>query len=272
MPRFAANLTLLFNEVPFLERFERAARAGFKGVEYLFPYAWDKRELRARLDRWDLVQVLHNMPPGDWDAGERGIACHPDRVEEFRQGVDLAIDYATALGCRQLNCLAGLRPEGFDEAEIRATLVENLRYAAARLERHGIRLLVEAINSRIDMPGFYLDSTAKAVDLIREVGSDNLGYQYDVYHMQIMEGDLGRTLERHLGLIGHVQIADNPGRHEPGTGEINFDFLFRHLDRIGYQGWVSCEYRPRAETEAGLSWLAPWLRQAAGTAPRGPEA
>ncbi len=255
MPKFAANLTLLFNEVAFLDRFEKAAQAGFRGVEYLFPYAWQPGELRQRLDDWGLVQVLHNMPPGDWDAGERGIACHPDRVEEFKRGVELAGEYALALGCRQLNCLAGLCPPGYEQGQLRDTLISNLQYAAEQLKPLGVRVLVEAINSRVDMPGFFLDSTSKALEVIAATGSDNLSYQYDVYHMQIMEGDLARTLEQHLDIIGHIQIADNPGRHEPGTGEINFDFLFQHLDRIGYQGWVSCEYRPLRETESGLGWL-----------------
>lgn len=255
MPKFAANLTMLFNEVPFLDRFAKAAQAGFQGVEYLFPYQWDKRELRSRLDEWSLVQVLHNMPPGDWDAGERGIACHPDRVDEFKRGVELAGEYASALGCQQVNCLAGLAPSGYEPAQLRDTLISNLEYAATQLQSLGIRVLVEAINSKRDMPGFFLDSTAKALDVIAAAGSENLRYQYDVYHMQIMEGDLARTLEQHLEMIGHIQIADNPGRHEPGTGEINFDFLFQHLDRIGYQGWVSGEYRPLQDTESGLGWF-----------------
>ncbi len=263
MPRFAANLSLLFNEVPFLERFEQAARAGFTGVEYLFPYEWDKQVLKSRLDQWGLVQVLHNLPPGDWAAGERGIACHPGRVEEFRRGVEQAVEYAEVLGCRQLNCLAGLRPAGYSDSQVRDTLLANLDYAAGQLQAHGIQLLVEAINSKVDMPGFYLDTTAKVLELIQALGADRIGYQYDVYHMQIMEGDLARTLETHLALIKHIQIADTPGRHEPGTGEINYEFLLHHLDRIGYAGWVSCEYRPAGDTLAGLQWLAHWLPGAA---------
>jgi hydroxypyruvate isomerase len=257
MPRFAANLTMLWNEVDFLDRFGAAAGAGFRGVEYLFPYAHPKEALAERLERHGLVQVLHNLPAGDWARGERGIACHAGRVGEFQDGVGRAIEYAAALGCRQVNCLAGIAPPGVPPESLRRTLVENLRFAAAKLGEAGVRLLVEAINTR-DIPGFYLCRTAQAVEILEEVGSPNLGLQYDAYHMQVMEGDLAATIERNLARIGHVQIADNPGRHEPGTGEINYAFLLGFLDRIGYQGWVGCEYKPRATTEAGLSWLAPW--------------
>jgi hydroxypyruvate isomerase len=254
MPKFAANLTMLFNEVAFLDRFAAARRAGFAGVEYLFPYEHDAKELRRRLDEQGLAQVLHNLPAGNWGAGERGIACHPDRVAEFEEGVDRAIQYATALGCRQLNCLAGIVPASVDQARARATFVTNLRGAAGRLKDAGIRLLIEPINTR-DIPGFFLRTTAQALEIMTEVGSENLFLQYDVYHMQIMEGDLATTIQQHFDRIGHVQIADNPGRHEPGTGEINYDFLFDHLDRIGYAGWVGCEYKPAASTESGLGWM-----------------
>ncbi len=254
MPRFAANLTLLFTELPFLERFGAAAQAGFEAVEFLFPYGYDKDALAGQLRRHRLVQVLHNLPPGDWDAGERGIACHPDRVGEFRQGVARAIEYATALECRQLNCLAGIAPPGASAQQVRATLVDNLRFAAAELGRAGIRLLVEPINV-FDMPGFYLNRTAQAIDLLDEVGSDNLFLQYDIYHAQRMEGELGNTIARYLPRIAHMQLADNPGRHEPGTGEINYAWLLRHIDRLGYEGWIGCEYRPAAGTQAGLGWM-----------------
>ncbi|MCP1676043.1 hydroxypyruvate isomerase [Natronocella acetinitrilica] len=254
MPKFAANLSMLFNELDFAERFEAAARAGFRGVEYLFPYAWSADELARRLRTFNLTQVLHNLPAGDWEAGERGIACHPDRQTEFREGVELAVEYATTLGCGQVNCLAGVAPEGLTEEHARATFVDNLRHAAGVLEKAGIRLLIEPINTR-DIPGFFLNGTRQALDIMDEVGSDNLRLQYDVYHMQIMEGDLAHTLEAHLPRIAHVQIADNPGRHEPGTGEINYPFLFSHLDRIGYQGWIGCEYKPAAGTTEGLAWL-----------------
>jgi len=255
MPRFAANLTMLFNEVPFLERFERAARAGFEAVEFLFPYAHDAREIRQRLDAHRLALVLHNLPPGDWDAGERGIACHPDRVAEFRDGVARGIAYATALGAPQLNCLAGKVPAGVPDATLRATLVANLRYAAAEFKRAGLKLLVEPIND-YDIPGFYVNRSAHALSILDEVGADNAYLQYDIYHAQRMEGELAATLQKHLARIAHLQIADNPGRHEPGSGEINYAFLFAHLDRIGYSGWIGCEYKPAATTEAGLDWRA----------------
>lgn len=259
MPKFNANLTMLFNEVPFLDRFQAAAGAGFKGVEFLFPYAFDKDAIAERLDQHGLVQVLHNLPAGDWDAGERGIACHPDRVGEFRDGVGRAIEYATALGCKQLNCLAGIAPAGVDAEKVHATFVANLRFAAARLEEAGIRLLVEPINT-FDIPGFHLNRTAQAIALIEEVGSPNLWLQHDVYHMQRMEGELANTIARHLPRIAHMQIADTPGRHEPGTGEINYPFVLRHLDAIGYQGWVGCEYHPLGDTQAGLVWLKNFLQ------------
>jgi hydroxypyruvate isomerase len=262
MPKFAANLTMLFNEIDFLDRFAAAAKAGFRGVEYLFPYAYPKDLLTERLAKHGLVQVLHNMPPGDWAKGERGIACHPDRVQEFREGVDKAIEYAKALGCPRLNCLAGLMPAGVPAERLRETFVANLRHAAAKLGSAGLQLLIEPINIR-DMPGFFLSRTAQALDIIAEVGADNLLLQYDAYHMQVMEGDLARTIESNLARIGHIQIADNPGRHEPGTGEINYPFLFEHLDRIGYAGWIGCEYKPGNGTEAGLGWFAPYRRMQA---------
>ncbi|WP_395703072.1 hydroxypyruvate isomerase [Aquabacterium sp.] len=253
MPQFAANLTMLFNEVPFLDRFERAAKAGFKAVEFLFPYAYAPAEIKARLDAHSLQLVLHNLPAGDWDAGERGIACLPDRVEEFRAGVARAIDYAQALGVPQLNCLAGKAPAGIDDAVLRRTLVANLRHAAAELQRVGLKLLVEPINT-FDIPGFYVNRTAQALSILDEVGAANAFVQYDIYHAQRMEGELAATLQQQLARIGHVQLADNPGRHEPGSGEINYEFLFAHLDRIGYRGWVGCEYKPAGTTEAGLGW------------------
>lgn len=255
MPRFAANLSMLFTEAPFLERFALAAEAGFRGVEYLFPYPWDPRQLREYLELHSLTQVLFNMPPGDWESGERGIACLPDRTEEFRDGVAEAIRYAHALGCKQVNCLSGLRPDDADEGLLWQTLVENVRWASMKLEQAGIGLCLEAINSRVDMPGFVLDTSGKVLDLIRQVDSPNLRLQYDIYHMQIMEGDLLRTMERLLPVIGHIQFADNPGRHQPGTGELNFPALFAALDRMGYEGWVSAEYRPATTTSDSLGWF-----------------
>ena len=258
MPKFAANLSMLFTEQPFLDRFEAAARAGFEAVEFLFPYAHAAVEIRDRLQAHGLQLVLHNLPAGDWEAGERGIACHPDRVAEFRAGVARAIDYAQVLGVGQLNCLAGKAPAGVPEALLRQTLVENLRFAAKALKAVGLRLLLEPINT-FDIPGFYVSRTAQALDLLDAVGADNAFVQYDLYHAQRMEGELAATLQKHLHRIGHVQMADNPGRHEPGTGEMNYPFLFAHLDRIGYTGWVGCEYKPATTTEAGLGW-----RQAMG--------
>jgi hydroxypyruvate isomerase len=254
MPRFAANLSMLFTEVPFLDRFALAARAGFAAVECQFPYEDAAAEIRARLDDAGLAMVLHNLPAGDWAAGDRGLACLPARAAEFRAGVARAIDYAHALGVPQLNCLAGLAPAGIDAATLHRTLVDNLRLAARACAAEGLRLLVEPINT-FDMPGFVVNRTPQAVALLDEVGEANVFVQYDLYHAQRMEGELAATLARYLPRIGHVQVADNPGRHEPGTGEIRFEFLFAELDRLGYGGWVGCEYRPRGRTEAGLGWL-----------------
>lgn len=258
MPRLAANLTMLFNEVPFLDRFAAAANAGFKGVEYLFPYEHDKHAIKQQLDQHGLTQVLHNLPAGNWSAGERGIACHPNRHAEFEAGVEKAISYATTLGCSQVNCLAGIKPEGVDETTARDALVHNLRYAAPRLFAAGIKLLIEPINTR-DIPGFFLNRTRQALEIINVVGSPNVYLQYDIYHMQVMEGDLAKTIERHLPKIAHMQLADPPGRNEPGTGEINFPFLLALVDRLGYAGWIGCEYKPAGRTEDGLGWARPSL-------------
>ncbi len=258
MPKFAANLTMLYNEVDFLDRFAAAARDGFKGVEYLFPYAYPKEQLAEKLKQNGLTQVLHNLPAGDWAKGERGIACHPDRVDEFKKGVAQAIEYATALGCKQVNCLAGIAPQGVDAAKVHATFVSNLKYAAAELEKAGIKLLIESINT-YDIPGFFLSTTKQTLAILDEVGSKNLYYQYDIYHMQRMEGELAKTIEANLPRIAHLQLADNPGRNEPGTGEINYGFLFDFIDRIGYQGWIGCEYKPKNETVAGLGWAKQYL-------------
>jgi hydroxypyruvate isomerase len=255
MPRFAANLTMLFAEMPFLDRFAAAKAAGFAGVEYLFPYDFEKADLREQLDEHGLMQVLHNLPAGDWAKGERGIAILPDRVDEFRDGVARAISYAKALDCRQLNCLVGIAPRDADPFEMNEVLVENLRFAADALGRERIKLLVEPINT-LDIPGFFLNKTEQAVQLIADVRSSNLFIQYDIYHMQVMEGDIARSIQKHLPRIAHVQLADNPGRNEPGTGEINYPFLFRHLDTLGYRGWVGCEYKPKTTTVDGLGWHA----------------
>ncbi|QXZ10218.1 hydroxypyruvate isomerase [Comamonas sp. Y33R10-2] len=260
MPRFAANLSMLFTEVDFLDRFERAANAGFEAVEFQFPYAYTVTEIKQRLDATGLQVVLHNLPAGDWDAGERGIACDPNRVDEFRAGVANAVTYACALGVPQLNCLAGKVCAGIDPVVLRHTFVENLRFAAAALSDANIRLLIEPINC-FDIPGFYLNRTDEVLSILDEVGAPNAFVQYDIYHAQRTEGELAATLQMQLHRIGHIQLADNPGRNEPGTGEINYPFLFAHLDRIGYGGWIGCEYKPAGNTEAGLGWLEKWMTQ-----------
>lgn len=254
MSRFAANLTMLFNELEFLDRFAAASQAGFEGVEFMFPYAYSVDEIAKRLTGSGTRLVLHNLPAGNWAAGERGIACLPGREDEFRSGIDQAIQYAKALGCPRVNCLAGIEPRGSDPSELYATFVENLRFAAELLAGSGINLLIEPINTR-DIPGFFLHSTRQARAVLLDVNSSNLKIQYDVYHMQIMEGDLAMTIQSNLDSIGHIQIADNPGRNEPGTGEINFNFLFGFLDTIGYGGWIGCEYKPKTATVEGLAWF-----------------
>lgn len=254
MPKFSANLSMLFTEVPFLDRFELAAQAGFQAVEFLFPYAHPANEIRQRLDDSGLQLVLHNLPAGDWDQGERGIACHPDRTSEFRAGVTQAIEYAQALGVKQLNCLVGKAPTHLADVVLQTTLVDNLRFAAKTLKDAHLRLLIEPINT-FDIPNFYINTTAQALRLIDEVKADNLYLQYDIYHAQRMEGELANTLEKHLHRIAHIQLADNPGRHEPGSGEINYDFLLPFIDRIGYTGWIGCEYKPATQTQEGLAWL-----------------
>lgn len=255
MTKLAANLTMLFTELPFLERFRAAAQANFKAVEFLFPYAFEPAQIAEQLRKNELELVLHNLPAGNWEAGERGIACHPDRVSEFRQGVDEAIRYAKILGVKQLNCLVGIQQQGVSVAAARETLVANLKFAADKLQAEGIALLIEPINY-FDIPSFFLNTTKQAVELIMASGSNNLFVQYDIYHMQRMEGELANTIKANLSLIRHVQLADNPGRFEPGTGEINYRFLFKYLDEIGYQGWIGCEYKPKAGTTDGLGWRA----------------
>jgi len=254
MTKFAANLSMLFTEVPFPDRFAAAAGAGFRGVEYLFPYALEKDDIAERLRKNGLTQVLFNLPAGNWEAGERGIACHPDRVSEFQDGVGKAIDYAKALGCAQVNCLAGIAPAGVEPQVAQRTLAENLKFAASKLKDAGITLLAEPVNT-YDIPGFFLNRSAQAIALFDEVGSRNLKLQYDIYHMQRMEGELANTIERHLPRIAHLQLADNPGRNEPGTGEINYLFLLNFIDRLGYDGWIGCEYKPRHGTKEGLGWM-----------------
>ncbi|CAM8652609.1 Hfi Hydroxypyruvate isomerase [Burkholderiales bacterium] len=253
MPKFAANLTMLFNEVPFLDRFEQAAQAGFEAVEFLFPYDFAAEDIRAKLKGNKLALVLHNLPAGDWAAGERGIACHPNRVDEFRAGVAKAISYAKVLEVGQLNCLAGKLPDGVSAQQAHGVFVENLRFAAGELKKAGLRLLIEPINT-FDIPGFFLSRADQALAILKEVGADNLFIQYDIYHAQRMEGEIAATLRDRLPQIGHLQLADNPGRNEPGTGELNYAFLFKHIDAIGYTGWIGCEYKPKAATVDGLGW------------------
>ncbi len=262
MPRFCANLSMLYGERgDLLDRFAPAAADGFEGVEYLFPYDFPAERLKEQLERHRLVQVLHNLPAGDWAGGERGIACLPGREGEFRDGVGKAVAYATTLGCRQVNCLAGVAPEGADRERLMGVFVENLRFAAAELGKAGVRLLVEPVNTR-DIPGSFLHRTDQAEAVLRAVGSGNLWLQYDFYHAQVMQGDLVHTFKRLRDRIAHVQIADNPGRHEPGTGEINHPFLFEALDAEGYAGWVGCEYKPKGKTSEGLGWFQPWRGRA----------
>jgi len=253
MPKFAANLTMLFNEVPFMDRFEQAAQAGFEAVEFLFPYDYAADDILAKLKGNKLALVLHNLPAGDWAAGERGIACHPNRVDEFRAGVAKAISYAKVLEVGQLNCLAGKLPDGVSAQQAHAVFVENLRFAAGELKKAGLRLLIEPINT-FDIPGFFLSRTDQALAILKEVGADNLFIQYDIYHAQRMEGEISATLRERLPQIGHLQLADTPGRTEPGTGELNYAFLFKHIDAIGYTGWIGCEYKPKAATVDGLGW------------------
>ena len=259
MLQFSANLSFLFPELPFLERFAAARVVGFRGVEFMFPYAFPVADIACALRDNGLQQVLFNLPAGDWDAGERGIASHPGRESEFRDGVALALETAARLRCSRLNCLAGLRLPEVSEAEQAAVLAANLRYAAEACARAGVRLLVEPINSRIDMPGFWLDTPAKAITCIDAAGHDNLYLQFDIYHAQIMTGDLANQLTRWLPRIAHLQIADLPGRHQPGTGEINYPFLFAHLEALGYADWIGCEYRPQGTTVDSLRWAARWL-------------
>jgi hydroxypyruvate isomerase len=257
MPNFDANISWLFTELPFLDRFEAAAKAGFRAVEIQNPYEHPKDAIVTRLDRHGLQVALHNMPAGDWAAGERGLACLPDRVADFRATCDLALDYAVALRAPRVHCMAGIAPANADPARLRETYVRNLRELAAKAAKANVEVMIEPINTR-DIPGYYLNRSAQAVSLLDEIGAPNVRLQYDVYHMQIMEGDLAPTIERLLPRIGHVQIADTPGRHEPGTGEINYPFVLGKLDALGYAGWVGCEYRPRAGTVEGLGWMAPW--------------
>jgi hydroxypyruvate isomerase len=258
VPRFSANLSVLFGEVELPERFAAAARAGFKAVEIQYPYAWDKGELTEHARRAGVEVVLINIPAGDPDKGDRGIGCLPGRASEFREGVAKAIEYAKALGCKRMNCLAGIAPPGVAGAQLRETYLSNLRYAAYELARSGMTLLVEPISVQA-FPGFYLNRSEQALEIIDEVGAANLKLQYDLHHAHRMGDDLAATIERNLASIGHMQIADAPGRHEPGTGEIDFPSLFDLIDRLGYEGWIGAEYVPTGRTEDGLAWVKKYL-------------
>jgi hydroxypyruvate isomerase len=254
MPRFAANLSMMFNEVPFLDRFQAAAEAGFKGVEYLFPYDFPAEEIAERLDRHSLTQALFNMPPGDWQAGDRGTAALPGREGEFEDSIGTALDYAKALGNTRLHAMCGLLPEGVRRDTAMETYVANLRKVCTAAAPLGITVVIEPINQR-DMPGYFLSYSHDALEAIEEVGAENLAIQFDLYHCQIMEGDLAKRMERLLPHIGHMQIAGVPDRHEPDEGEVNYPYLFDRMDALGYDGWVGCEYRPKGETAAGLDWF-----------------
>ncbi|WP_106477367.1 2-oxo-tetronate isomerase [Phytohalomonas tamaricis] len=259
MPRFAANLTMMFNEVPFMERFAQAAVNGFGGVEFLFPYAFAAEDIAEELKRHDLTQALFNLPPGDWEAGERGIAALPGREAEFRDSVETALDYALTLNCKRVHAMAGLAPEGLSRRKLKETYLNNLRFAAQRLGEHGIELLIEPINTR-DMPGYFLNHQAEGHELVAELNEPNVRVQMDFYHTQIMDGDIWKTYQRYRDTVGHIQIAGVPERHEPDSGEVNYAWLFAQLDAQGYDGWIGCEYKPRGETVAGLDWFAPYRR------------
>ena len=254
MPRFAANLTMMFQELPFLDRFAAAAAAGFRAVEFQFPYAWPAHEIATRLTTHALELVMFNLPPGDWAAGERGLAIYADRRGEFRAALGLGLQYAEALGVRSLHVMAGTLPADADRAAARRIYVDNLREAAQAAAQRGVTLLIEPLNRR-DNPNYFLQRSHEAAEVISEVGAGNLRLQFDIYHTQITEGDIATRLEEHFGVIGHVQVAGVPGRHEPDEGEVNYPWLFRLLDAWGYPGHVGCEYRPRGETLAGLRWL-----------------
>jgi len=257
MPKFAANLSMMFTDSPFLDRFARAAAAGFDAVEFLFPYDYTPAEITGAARAAGVKVVLFNTVPGDWAKGERGLAALPGREEEFLEGVRKAIDYATAAGCPRIHAMAGLVPEGADRALMGRVYRDNLAKAAALAAAVSLDVVIEPINTR-DIPGFFLNRTEEAAAVIADVGAPNLKIQFDIYHRQIMQGDLARAIAEHLPLIGHMQLADNPGRHEPGTGEINYPFLFGEIDRLGFDGFIGCEYKPKGETEAGLGWFAPY--------------
>ncbi len=259
MTRLAANLTMMFTELPFIERFDAAARAGFKAVECVAPYVTPAAAVQERLRALGLTMALFNFPPGDWAAGERGFSADPARKAEFRESIDRALEYADATGCRTLHLMAGKITAGANRAVWTDTLIENVRLAANAVVGRGLTIVLEPINTRVDIPGYFYDTTAAALSVMDAANRPNVKLLYDIYHMQIMEGDLARTIERLLPRIGHIQLADNPGRNEPGTGEINYAWLLKRLDALGYDGWVGCEYKPAQETAAGLGWARSYL-------------
>jgi hydroxypyruvate isomerase len=246
-------LSMMFNEVPFLDRFDQARKANFDAVEFLFPYEHPIAELRSRLDANGLTQVLFNAPPGDWARGERGLASLPGRTAEFREGVKKALEYANGLGCGLLHCMAGLAPEGVSPVTLAATYAANLAWAGEQALAAGIRAVIEPINHR-DMPGYHLNTMAQGAAVVEAIGRDRLGLQFDIYHCQVTEGDVTSRMAAWMPVIAHMQLADVPARHEPGTGEIGWDYMFSRIDALGYAGWVGCEYRPAGDTVAGLSW------------------
>ena len=258
MPKLNANVSMLFTEIPFLDRFEAAAQAGFRGVEFLFPYDYDKEELAEKVNKFNLKTVLFNMPAGNLKNGDRGLACNPNRVSEFQENVSIALEYAKTLDCKQIHCMAGIKPSSFSDEKIFETYVENLRFAAHHLKKNNICLLIEPINIR-DIPGYLLNYSADAIKILNTERIPNLKLQYDIYHMQIMEGDLSETIKANLSKIGHMQLADTPGRNEPGTGEINFEFLLKFIDSLGYTGWIGCEYKPLLNSSNSLKWATPYL-------------
>jgi hydroxypyruvate isomerase len=258
MPRLAANVSTLFKELPFLERFGAAARAGFKAVEYQYPYEFAAEDVARAVRDAGVEVVLHNTPRGDSARNESGTAALPGREMDFRHYLDQALHYALAVGCRRLHCTAGVVPQGGERAAMHATYVSNLRHAAATLARHEMQVLIEPLSVHT-VAGYFLTGSAQAISVLDEVGAGNASLQYDLFHMQVMEGNLAATIERLLPRIGHMQVADVPGRHEPGTGELNFPFLLAHIDRLGYSGWIGCEYNPAGETVEGLTWAQPYL-------------
>ncbi len=257
MPRFCANLSFLFADLPFEKRFAAAAAAGFSGVEYVGAYDMPMADIKRHLDDNDLKQVLFNLPPGDWEAGDRGLACRPGREDEFRDSVFKALDYATALDCTMIHCMAGNMATGEDPGELARLYCDNLLYAADEAAKAGVTVLIEPING-IDMPGYLLNSVEQAAIILDQLDHSALALQFDIYHAQLVGGDIASRLAKHLDKIRHVQIAGVPGRHEPDRGELNCSFLFYLLDRLGYEGWIGCEYKPQGTTEEGLGWLSPW--------------